>query len=256
MLKFRRAYHTDRRRHKVEAPLSGQVDDAREGILDQIRLLSEVLGIIADGPLNVPLLKSVGGLTEKIVAIVQTVRSNKSDCLDLAEQICEHLGTIATAYYFDLNNAERLTIDQHPSFCKHVEALHTRVMHSYHRTGCSLNSFLVYRNLESALLTVREISSRSKWRRLLSHESDKRKIAVCRDRLQHVFTKFHLGATIVNAHETWHLRHDIAQFRQAVDCYGAKLFQSTVGDGGGKDADDAENKGVVILRSKPLAFPK
>ena len=109
--------------------------------LDQVKLLSSILAAVADGPLNVPVLKSVAQLTEKIVTItqvrgsllctntshvsVQTARANKADCDELATRICDHLNVIAT---FD----SRLTSpdqSQHSAlpaydFRRHIELLH------------------------------------------------------------------------------------------------------------------------------------
>ena len=45
--------------------------DKFDDTLSQIKLLGEFLGAVADGPLNVPVVKSVAQLTVKIVAVVQ-----------------------------------------------------------------------------------------------------------------------------------------------------------------------------------------
>ena len=49
----------------------GEESDDGDDVLDQIKVLSGLLGAIADGPMNVPLLKSVCVLTERLVEIVQ-----------------------------------------------------------------------------------------------------------------------------------------------------------------------------------------
>ncbi len=65
-----RKYRRDHRPHKQKSTPS-EISDA---ILDQVKLLSELLGAVADGPLNVPMLKGVSTLAGKLVAIAQVRR--------------------------------------------------------------------------------------------------------------------------------------------------------------------------------------
>ena len=62
-----------KRRHNSEAQENpGATSDTFvDSSLDQVKLLSELLVAIADGPLNVPALKSVAGLAGKVVLIAQ-----------------------------------------------------------------------------------------------------------------------------------------------------------------------------------------
>lgn len=53
------------------------------------------------------------------------------------------------------------------------------------------------RTLEDVLSEVEQLVSRSKWRRAVFHESDKRKIADCQGRLQHRFMQFQVSLTAV-----------------------------------------------------------
>lgn len=45
--------------------------DTQEKALEQLKLLAQLLGAIADGPLNVPVLKGVSRLDEQVVTIAQ-----------------------------------------------------------------------------------------------------------------------------------------------------------------------------------------
>lgn len=46
-------------------------EETVDTVLDQARLLSSILNTVADGPLNVPLLKGVAGLAERIIIVTQ-----------------------------------------------------------------------------------------------------------------------------------------------------------------------------------------
>lgn len=65
----------DRRRKKKDR------SEAQDAVLDQVKLLTVVVGAVADGPLNVPLLKGVCALAEKMVDIAQV-------CLSAAGVTC------------------------------------------------------------------------------------------------------------------------------------------------------------------------
>lgn len=71
MTKLRRY---DRRRKKKDR------SEAEDAVLDQVKLLTVVVGAVADGPLNVPLLKGVCALAEKMIDITQVCFSGVTCC--------------------------------------------------------------------------------------------------------------------------------------------------------------------------------
>ncbi|KAF7791792.1 hypothetical protein EIP86_002816 [Pleurotus ostreatoroseus] len=173
----------------------GKESDDGDDVLDQIKILSGLLGAIADGPMNVPLLKSVCVLTERLVEIVQAVRKNADDCQLLIERLCDHLNVIATVYH----------PNTHPDGVPLGSERDGRQFHGH--------IVLLHGALETTLAEVQAMIKRPKWRKVVFHESDKSKIAACQDRLQHVFTRFQLGATIVHSHAISAAHADIEQVK-------------------------------------------
>lgn len=182
--------------------------EAHDAVLDQFKFLVETVGVIADGPLNVPLLKAVCGLAEKVIDTVQSVRANRDDCNALAEQIHAHLAVIAQTYHPELRDGDSgLSTKAEPlRLHKHVVDLHE--------------------TLDGVLADVKQLASRSKWKRVVFHESDKRKIADCQRRLQHTFAQFHMGATISMSLDIHSQRADIKNLEKSVSVHCSRILHN------------------------------
>ncbi len=74
--------------------------EVSEAVLDQVRLLFELVGSVADGPLNVPLLKVVCTLAEKLVEIAQvcplSMPHTRLGSSNISRRLCGSIVVIVT----------------------------------------------------------------------------------------------------------------------------------------------------------------
>ncbi|KAF7796281.1 hypothetical protein EIP86_007457 [Pleurotus ostreatoroseus] len=182
--------------------------DTQDKVLDQIKLISQLLGAVADGPLNVPGLKGVSGLVEQVVTIVQvgargshvarcvrygqTIRSNKEDCLDLLDKICAHLCLLANTYS---SHSEENNIADDPLLMSVLD------MES---------------NLTSIIERLNAIASQPRSHRILFHQSNKQQIAKCRQDLVDVIGLFDNAAILATVKDNLELLARARRLQQTI----------------------------------------
>ncbi|KAF7796282.1 hypothetical protein EIP86_007458 [Pleurotus ostreatoroseus] len=205
---MQRVRRTFKRRPRKRAPSTAEASpstlqnitpstNTQDKALDQIKLISQLLGSIADGPLNVPVLKGVSGLVERIVTIVQTIKGNKADCQELLERICDHLNILVNEYSEVDQNAIKTGIH------KHAEQLHS--------------------NLSSIVERLELIASRSVLHRSLFHQSIKRDIVRCREDFMAVTDLFKTAAAIITTNSNLVLQDRVIQIQRELKTSTASL---------------------------------
>lgn len=151
----------------------------------------------------------------------QAVRSNREDCERIAHQVCDHLSLIATTYHPKFGCGETIVDKNGPRLHEHIVLLHR-----YEARLCTFSSLdtALYRALEDVLSESEKLVSRSKWRRILFHESDRRGISACESRLQHIFARFQVCRSLAA------IEYDLIAIQLSATISHSQDIQSLHGD--------------------------
>ncbi|THG98901.1 hypothetical protein EW026_g3359 [Hermanssonia centrifuga] len=139
-------------------------------IAEHVKVVSSLVTSLADGPINVPVLKGVADLVNKITDIAVTVNANMDDCDGLVKDISDYMKTIVDAFQ--------------GKDIAHLDQTFDGIMDAFQQ------------ELQKILGFVEKLSSRGTFKRVVMHARDKRKIGAFKDHLQHIFRNVNLANMI------------------------------------------------------------
>ncbi|GJE90154.1 hypothetical protein PsYK624_062790 [Phanerochaete sordida] len=158
-------------------------------LLDHVIAASSVVAAVADGPLNIPMLKTVATCAKKIAELGQEVHANKDDCDKLVEKTTDYLNVLTEAL-----GRKNVAIDA--AFRRHIAQFADKLTET-----------------EYLLLNL---ASRSYWTRLLRNASDRRDIVKCQADLEHAFDRLHLAGIVHTAAQLHGISNEMSEMHLLV----------------------------------------